>query len=368
MMKRLGYVLVLLLAVAGHAAEVRSPVAPSDGVSSPAAVERGRMIFHDPRLSSSRTHHCGSCHKPEFGWGDGKRVSDGVGGRTTRNSPTLINSGYLTNLFHDKRSQLLEGQAGQPMQSVVELGQDNVGSVVRRFARVPEYQQRFAEVFGRQVNATDMAKAIAAFERTLVSTDAPIDRAVEWEASPTEPGKWFYTIQPAVDFEFTPEQRRGFDIFFGRGGCIACHHGPDYRHDAPLNNGMGFYVGFTDDSGREGISDRRSDLRAFAVPTLRELARTGPYGHAGHLPDLRSVADHYSAPPVDPFRDARVQPLNLSDADKAALTAFLSTAFQGRNYPDVGPPAVLPADPPGTQQVQQVNQNTGRRGLRRGRR
>lgn len=348
----------------------RPPLVPKGTVDTDAKRKLGLMVFQDNRLSSTRTHSCASCHKSEFGWGDGERVSSGATAKTTRNSPTIINTAFLQELFHDKRAIFLEGQAPEPMKSVDELGQGNTGVVVARFRRVPQYEQLFREAFGprtdnagRELSAiteSRMAAALAAFQRTIVSTDAPVDRAVTWSVG--DRGQWIYEVRPDANWVFTPAQSRGFNVFFGKGRCIQCHQSPDYRTDNIANNGMGAYNGYRGDQGAAQITGNDSDTRAFAIPTLRELGRTAPYGHAGHLPTIRDVVAHYSNPPADRFRDRRIQPARFTDQEAEDLTAFLTVGFQGKNYPTLAK-LELPPDPPGT--PARDNQQTGRRGILR---
>ncbi len=348
-------------------AEPRKPVLPDDVQVTPEVIELGRQLFFEPRLSSTGTVSCSTCHQAAKGWSDGLRVSTGATGQTSRNSPTIINSAFKGLQFHDGRAVTLLGQAREPLRSVIETGNSDER---RAFGRLmgTGYDQRFQEVFGRQLNVRDGLAAIAAFESTIVSTDAPIDRAVRWRFNEAA-GRNEYNILPAVDWVFDDKERRGFDLFFSK-GCINCHQGEDYRTEEFVNNGMGYYSGFVGDRGRADIAGGRP--RNFSVPTLREVQLTSPFGHAGHLPSLRMVVRHYSNPPPDPFRDARVQPMSLSAEDEDSLVAFLTTAFAGRNYPMVASPelpagrAVVATNQPLGQQV--IQQQTGRFGLLRRRR
>lgn len=342
------------------AAEIRLPAMIQGNADTPERVSLGHKLFFDRRMSINRERACVDCHKPELGFSDGLQVSTGIRGQqTTRNSPTIIDAGFKFNQFHDKRADSLEAQALQPLQSAIEMGAQTPDQVANRLNRIPGYRAEFQRVFGQQATPANMGLAIAAFERTIISTNAPIDRAVKWTAG-REPGKWVYEITPEADWALSRSARRGLDLFFGRGNCAACHHGPSYTHDNVANNGMGFYQGFTNDDGRQGISNRDSDRRAFAVPTLREVVRTAPYGHAGQFPTLASVVQHYSRPPADRLRDVRVQPSNFTAQEAADLTTLLTEGFVGQNYPAIAPPT-LPDDPPGGLAIETDNNNQGRR-------
>lgn len=341
------YMIAVLLIPNAYPIEPRAMPKFDDSVNTQGAIELGRKLAFDARTSRTQTHSCMTCHRPEMGYTEHTRVSAGATGDTALNAPTLLNSGYKSLHFHNGRAEGLEGQASQPLESLVEMGQGDSFFVVQRLSAIPEYQQEFRQVFGRGVNQDDLFKSLAAFQRTLISSDAPIDRAVKWRH---DGARYLYSIQPAARWVFDETTKRGFDVFFGRGQCIQCHQGPDYRTDEFANNGMVAYRGARRDQDRESISDRGRDDGCFAVPTLREIHRTHPYGHAGHLPTLESVVEHYVNVPGDRNLDRRMLNVDVRPEDRAGLIAFLRVAFAGEQYPHIEAP-MLPPTPPGFDQL-----------------
>ena len=348
-------IIFVVLATVLFAAEPRRPVLPDDVEITPEVISLGHKLFFEPRLSSNGRVSCATCHQAEKGWSDGLRVSRGATGFTSRNAPTIIAAAFKGLQFHDGRAVTLLGQAREPLRSVIETGNSDER---RAFGRLygTGYEKLFQEVYGRPLNVRDGLAAIAAFQTTIQSTNAPIDRAVQWSFN-ERLNRNEYTILPAAEWVFSKQEKRGFDLFFSK-GCINCHHGPDYRAEEFANNGMGYYQGFLGDRGRADISG--NGVRSFAVPTLRDVQLSSPYGHAGHLPSLQSVVQHYANPPADPFRDPRVNTAGLSPDEQSALVAFLSTAFAGENYPNIQKPelpsggqvAAISIAQPQTQQIQ----------------
>lgn len=295
-------------------------------------IELGRKLFFDRRVSADGTVACATCHQPARGFTDGRPVAVGIDGRLgTRNSPTVIHAAFQQLQFHDQRTDSLLEQATQPLVNDDEMGNDSRQQVMNRLSRVPGYRYLFREAYGTGVTQANFAHAIAAFESTLVSFGAPIDRRLAGDTT-----------------ALSPRAELGFELFKAA-NCMACHRPPHFRDDECHNTGVSFRFR-TGDQGREAVlpasARTLADRRAFKTPTLREVARTGPYTHAGVVPTLEAMVDHYNRGAVrrDGFRDARldsrVRPLNLSAEQQSYLVAFLREAFAGPNYPRVTEPAL----------------------------
>jgi len=311
----------------------------------PAEAALGRKLFFDRRLSPNRTMSCGMCHVPEQGFASNEMATAvGIGGRSLRrNAPTSLNVGDVRALFVDGRSTGLEEQVWGPMLAVDEMGNASRADVVARIESLPGYARLFARAFGSPgVSPERVARAIASYERTLVAADTPFDR-------------WRYGGRPAALDEAA---KHGFAVF-ERSGCSRCHVvGPESapftddafhdtgvaaaarvrRHEGTvaveLAPGVGARVDASipasvgeperDDTGRYEVSGQEADRDAFRTPGLRNVALTAPYMHDGSLRTLEAVIDFYDRGPADGGRhDPRLRPLGLSEADKAALVAFL---------------------------------------------
>jgi cytochrome c peroxidase len=278
--------------------------APAANPTTPEKVALGRLLFWDPILSGSEDIACATCHHPDFGYADGRDLPIGTGGRglgpkrifpggvaplVKRNSQTILNvafngidiDGHVdpadAPMFWDTRAHGLEAQALVPIDSLEEMRGPRipegrgVAEAVRRVSRVKEYQSLFARAFGSPdaVTAENLARAIAAFERTLITTDAPFDRYMRGDRT-----------------ALTDVQLRGMEAFASH-GCIQCHSGPmlsDYR----------FHVLGVSDNPKLGAWDPGADHRfAFRTPTLRNLKYTGPYMHSGLLSSVLDVIGFY---------------------------------------------------------------------------
>ena len=336
------------LASAAHAAGDRPaelaplgpPPIPGDNPSTPEKVELGKMLFFDPILSGNYGMPCSACHLPEAGWAVQDRISFGYPGTTHwRNSQTIVNSAYYSKLFWAGSSKSLEGQARSAARGgVAGNGEDDM--MEARLAFVPEYRQRFSEVFGGiWPNVRSAYMAIAAFERTLVQTDTPFDNYMRGD-----------------DAALTDAQKRGLDLFAGKAGCLECHNGPLLSDEQYYNLGVPPYAGWEDDELAQitfrfeiygkgstekmyreikddpGLYFRSKDARhkgKFRTPSLRYTKYTFPYMHNGMLETLRDVVEFYNAGGGEnEFAETKspaMQPLGLSDADVDDLVAFLES-------------------------------------------
>lgn len=293
----------------------------ADNLSSPEKIALGRQLYFEPRLSADNTVSCASCHDPKKGWSNGDGTAVGVGGqRGGRGAPTILNSAYHQFQFWDGRAGSLEEQALGPIANPIEMNLP-IEEAVQRLSAIEGYAQQFQAVFGEPVNQHNLAKAIAAFERTILSGNAPYDR--------------FKAGDPNA---LSEQAQAGMKLFFGKANCSGCHAGPNFTDNGFHNLGVSFHHE-KPDYGREGISKLQGDRGAFKTPTLREIARTAPYMHDGSLKTLEDVIEYYNkgGTPND-FLDEEVYELKLNDQQKASLVAFLKEGLSSSDYPDVDPP------------------------------
>jgi cytochrome c peroxidase len=282
------------------------PDAPPDNPLTPAKVQLGRRLFFDPILSGDRTVACASCHVPDHGFAGPNAVAVGVRGqRGRRHAPTLLNVAYGSAFFWDGRAATLEEQALLPIQDPLEMG-SNPDEAVRRLRADAAYVAQFRTAFGEEVTATNLARALASFERALLTGDSALDRFRIGEVA-----------------AFTEPARQGFWLFESRGGCWRCHSGGNLTDGRFHNTGVGWGAEPAD-FGRFEVTRRDEDRGAFKTPTLRGVARTGPYMHDGSLTTLDDVVRYYSrGGNPNPGLDPALKPLNLSEKDIAAVVAFL---------------------------------------------
>jgi cytochrome c peroxidase len=277
-------------------------VVPVDNPSTPAKVELGRLLFADTGLSRDGTTACATCHWQARGFTDGLDKARGEGGRRlVRHTPGIINAGYAPSLFWDGRSSSLEDQALKPIMSGGEMAM-HPAAVADVVAENPKYRQMFAAVFpGTGASEANIARAIAAYERSLVSGEAPFDRFIAGDRAAISAGA-----------------ARGFALFAGKAKCAACHSG------WLLSDGRFHDVGLKDDDlGRGGITNNKAFDHAFRTPSLREIGRTAPYMHDGSLATLAAVVDHYAD--LKPARRVGPVPINLTPEERRDLVTFLGT-------------------------------------------
>jgi cytochrome c peroxidase len=295
-------------------------VIPPDNPTTLEGVALGKVLFFDPILSADSTVSCSSCHLPERAFTDGRPVSIGIEGRIgTRNAPTLLNVGfYYKGLLWDGRAATLEHQSLHPITDTVEMAA-NWGQVLTKIRRHPDYPQLFRSAFGINAAAIDsihIAKALAQYQRTLISANALFDQKMRGEAV------------------FNEQQLRGWAIFndasalLPHSECAHCHADPLFTNLDYANNGLDQVNSLEDftDKGRGRITGNRYDFGTFRVPTLRNIALTAPYMHDGRFATLEEVINHYTsgghyAENLNP----NIMPLQLSAQDKHDLLAFLHT-------------------------------------------
>ncbi|WP_338869966.1 cytochrome c peroxidase [Spirosoma sp. SC4-14] len=290
---------------------------PADNPTTRQGVYLGRMLFYEPRLSATKTISCASCHQQERAFTDGRALSIGVSGKPTkRNAMSLANLLWVRQLFWDGRSNSLEEQALVPMRHPDEMGLEP-GQAANVLQGLAPYPALFRRVFGSDtITDARIGKAIAQFERTLISANSPYDQYLQGS----------YTL--------TPTEERGLQLFMRapsadqtvRGGnCAHCHGGPKLYQEVFHNNGL---TQKATDSGRREITGLALDQGRFRVPTLRNIALTAPYMHDGRLATLGDVLDHYSAhiensPAVSRELPNQANGFHLTTSEKADLLAFL---------------------------------------------
>ncbi len=289
---------------------------PDDNPSSEAKIALGRQLYFDGRLSRDDKVSCASCHDPAKGFSNGEQFATGVEGKKGgRNSPTVHNAAFNRFQFWDGRAGTLEEQALGPIQNPIEMNM-TLPEVVAKLNAIEGYRKQFQEVFQTDVTAENIARAIAAFERTLIAGDAPYDR--------------FHAGQKDA---LSEGAQRGMKLFFGRAACSSCHPGPLFTDNGFHNVGIGMKAE-KPDVGRESISKLSGDRGSFKTPTLRDIARTAPYMHDGSIATLEEVIEHYIRGGVaNDTLDEEIYPLKLTAEEKADLVLFLKEGLTSSSYP-----------------------------------
>jgi cytochrome c peroxidase len=323
--------LILILTGVGQGAEykVRLPLGlqehaahiPDDNPLTRAKIALGKQFFWDKRWSRNGTVACVSCHDPNHGWADPRQFSLTFEGKPTpRHVQTLVNR-----LFSDRQHWTgdrasLEDQATEARDQSPEL-------VVTHLGAVPAYQEQFRKVFGTNLNAEGVAKAIAAYVRTILSGNSPYDRFLAGDT---------HALSPAA--------QRGLGIFEGKThaqGCQRCHAGFNFTDEGYHNIGVGMDRQ-NPDFGRHTFTRTEADKGAFKTPSLRDVARRPPYMHDGSMKTLEEVVAFYNkGGHRNPWISSAIQPLNLTASEQADLVAFLE-ALTGEVPREVSSPPTLP--------------------------
>ncbi len=280
--------------------------APSNNHLTAARVDLGRVLFFDTRLSGNNQLSCATCHQQAKAWSDGLAKAKGAAGRLLkRTTPSLINVAYLRHLGWDGGFRSLEQQALIPITSADEMDQ-GMDELIAELGQVPKYQGMFDKAYPDEgINADSLVKALASFQRTLISGEAPFDR-------------WLKGDEQAI----SESAKRGFSLFEGKANCISCHDGFSFT-DGGFHN-IGLPEG--EDLGRFKIVPVPVLKRAFKTPTLREINLSAPYMHNGLYKTLAEVVDHYDRGGVTAHGlDPNMRPLFLSAQEKQDLIAFLHT-------------------------------------------
>ncbi|MFH1809097.1 MAG: cytochrome c peroxidase [Pseudomonadota bacterium] len=279
---------------------------PADNPQTDAKIRLGGQLYFDKRLSIDDTISCASCHGPATGWANPHATDTGVKGQVGgRNSGTVIDSGYMRFQFWDGRVGSLEEQALGPIANPIEMG-ETLDAVIAKLEAIPGYQEQFQTVYGTGVTAPGIAKAIAAFERSIVSGPSPFDRYLTGERD-----------------ALSPAARRGLELFNGKAHCTPCHSGPMFSDQGFHNLGVG-QDGAEPDIGREEVTKDPADRGKFKTPHLRNIAQTAPYLHTGQEKTLLDVVEFYDRGGIaNDNLDPLMLPLALTQGEKEDLVAFL---------------------------------------------
>ncbi len=313
---------------------------PAGNPSTEAKAKLGDMIFDEKRVSVDDSVACNTCHSPRNGFTTHTPTSRGANNQIgKRNAPSILNTVFYKSLFWDGRAATLEEQATMPILNPIEMGQKDPQAVVAKLAAIPDIAEAFQKVFGRPVNWDDMAKALAAFERTRLSTEAPFDRFLKGD-------------QKALN----AAQQRGWALFTGKARCASCH---TYDAALPLfgdnrfhNTGLAGKQELKElasrataraaagnqseidklaleseysDLGRFLVTRKQEDIGAFKTPFLRDVLLTSPYMHDGSLETLWDVVEFFNqGGGRNPYLDAEMKPLGLSASEVEDLVNFLS--------------------------------------------
>lgn len=284
-----------------------APVFPDTNPYSQAKADLGKHLFFDPRLSHTGSVSCASCHNPALRWSDG--LARGIGVTATplpRRSPSIINAAWLTALMWDGRAASLEQQAMMPMTAEHEMG-TTLDEAAARIAAIPGYPEKFARAFpGGGVTAEHIVAAIATYERTLVSNQAPFDRWIAGEES-----------------AISEDAKRGFSLFNGAARCSKCHSSWRFTDDSFHDIGLK-----STDIGRGQFAPPSVVImqHAFKTPTLRDMSIVGPYMHDGSMTLIEQVLEHYEKGGITrPSLSPEMKSVKLTAQDRADLIAFLKT-------------------------------------------
>jgi cytochrome c peroxidase len=283
---------------------------PADNQPNAARIALGKTLFFDPRLSGAGNMSCASCHNPALGWSDALPTARGDKSEMLgRASPTLFNTGYNSIQMWDGRKKSLEHQAMGPMQANVEMNTD-LGKLFQWLGSNEGYKSLFAAAYpGEALDENTLSKAIATFERTVVSKNAPFDRWLKGDAS-----------------ALSAQQVEGFKLFAGKANCVVCHSGGNFTDNGFHNLGLASGGGTAPDLGRFGQKAVKAMRGAFKTPTLREVTRTAPYFHDGSARSLMEVVEHYDrGGDVKTNLSPNMHPLGLRAEEKKALVAFLES-------------------------------------------
>lgn len=300
------------------------PAAARTAIES-AQVELGKRLFFEPLLSASGQHACASCHDPDLGWADGRRFSFGHDRqRGELNSPTILNAGFLSEVFWDGRAASLEEQAMASILNPVEMAGEPQ-QLVTRLQSIEGYRDRFAEAFpGQAISFARVASAIAAFARVQNTPNTAFDRFMRGDRT-------------ALD----DQALWGLHLFRTKARCLNCHSGALLSDGKYHHLGTSFY-GVGNFQGRYAVTTEKPDFSAFRTAPLRNVSATAPYMHNGLLDSLDHVLASYNmgwwqnSPSSEAANDPRfaklsplIKPLNLSKDELVALKAFLTALGSG---------------------------------------
>ncbi|MCL4258472.1 MAG: right-handed parallel beta-helix repeat-containing protein [Anaerolineales bacterium] len=316
---------------------------PTDNPQTPEKVELGRLLFFDPVLSDNNEMSCASCHHPDLGFSDGMQLAQGANGEVERNALSLWNVAYNAHFFWDGRAATLEDQVLVPLEHPNEMQVSDRAGLEAELAAIPAYVELFDAAFpGEAVSILNVQRALAAFERTLISNNSPFDAYAAGQLD-----------------ALTASQRRGFAIFRSAATrCFECHSAPTFANDTFRITGVADLDGQEHDPGRSAVGDAPDG--AFKVPTLRNIVLSAPYMHNGIFSSLEEVIDFYAAgggradgvENVDPL----IRAFQLTEQEKTDLIAFLYSLTDESNLPEI--PREVPSGLPVVSPLRNVERET----------
>jgi len=278
---------------------------PVDNPQSPRKIELGRRLFFDKDLSGDHSISCATCHNPASGFSDGKPHAIGSNSEElARHTPTVLNAAYNSYQFWDGRATSLEQQAIFPITSAAEMNLPDEAELVRRLNADSDYRQEFQVAFGENPSLKSVVRPIAAYERTLITTNSRFDRYASGDKG-----------------ALTIHEKNGLALFIAKARCSRCHDGPNFTDNQFQNTGIG-----AKDEGRSAITRQASDWGTFKTPGLRDVARHLPYMHDGSLATLEAVIDYYDrGGNIKKGKSPFLLKIGLSSEEKHDLLAFLKT-------------------------------------------
>lgn len=312
------------------------PTYPKENPFSAEKEKLGKILFFDPRLSSSKQIACASCHDPELGWGDGKRVAYGHDRKNgKRNAMTIINTAFYEKFFWDGRANSLEHQSGFPVADHVEMNMD-LTEMVKNINQIDGYKPLFKLAYGtEEINLDKIQKAIATFERGIVSTSSRFDSFVKGNAKMLK-----------------DDEVVGLHLFRTKARCINCHNTPLFSDNKFHNDGQALLGSRFEDLGLYNVTKDLKDVGKMRTPSLRETNITGPWMHHGNFPSLKDVVEFYDlgnpiaqqralkvADSLKAPKSAMLKKLNLTLKEREQVEAFLKSISTSVNK--INPP-VLP--------------------------
>jgi cytochrome c peroxidase len=304
-----------------------APIPPNNPQTA-SKIRLGKELYFDTRLSKDNTISCATCHSPTMGWSDAGPTSEGINKqRGGRRAPPVSNAAYMPLQFWDGRAPSLEEQSKGPIQNPIEMGNTHE-VMIHTVSDIPGYVEEFKAVYGAGPLTIDqVADAIASFERTVVTTDSPFDRFARGDGA-----------------SLTCLERKGLEIFNGKGHCSSCHSGPNFSDGRFHNLGVPSIDPAKPDNGRFDITKDPADKGAFKTPTMRDAGLRPPYLHTGGEKTLEDVIVFYNkgGGVKDPNLDPMMLPLGLSKGEITALAAFLRHAMTSLNA-DVADVKPIPA-------------------------
>lgn len=285
-----------------------APAHPAENAPTPERIALGKMLFFDPRLSGDGSMSCGTCHNPQFGWSDGLPTAVGnMSEILDRATPTIVNTAYNSIQMWDGRKRTLEDQAMGPMEAAKEMNM-NVKRLFEWMNRSEGYKTAFAKAYpGEKIDSMTLSKAMATYERTIVSNTSPFDSWLKGDAK-----------------AMTAQQVNGFKLFNTKAKCVVCHSAPNFTDNGFHNIGLPSYGKPEPDMGRYAIKPIKVMKGAFKTPTLRDISMTAPYFHDGSSATLMDVVNHYNtAGVVKTDLSPNIHELGLTEDEKKDIVAFM---------------------------------------------